>query len=66
MSNSQGERSPDPSEADRIQQSLTALREQIVEAWSERAVLLTHAEQKRLQREIHKTCEMLTALTRLT
>jgi len=53
------------SEAAKILRNLCDLREQIVTAWGERAVILSPEEQVRLRREIHETCEMLTTITRL-
>jgi hypothetical protein len=55
----------DHSEAEAILHNLHALRDQILTAWGERAVVLTREEQARLRDEIHKTCEMLTTITRL-
>lgn len=53
------------SEVEMILESVRALRERIVAAWSERAVILSPEEQERLRREIHETCETLTTVTRL-
>ena len=52
-----------PSEADSILQNLRALREQIVVAWAERAVVLSREEQDLLHLEVKDTCEFLSRLT---
>ncbi|WP_205481740.1 hypothetical protein [Sphingomonas arenae] len=52
------------SEADAILSNLRALRDQIVTAWRERAVVLSREEQVRLHAEVKQTCEFLTQLTR--
>lgn len=52
-----------PSEADSILHNLRALREQIVVAWAERAVILSKEEQNLLHLEIKDTCEFLSHLT---
>jgi uncharacterized protein YukE len=52
-------------EAQAILQDLQALRERIAVAWGERAVMLSAAEQKAIQREVHETCDFLSDLTRL-
>ena len=54
----------EPSEAEAILQNLRDLREQIVIAWQERAVVLSSEEQAELHAEIRQTCEFLTELTR--
>jgi hypothetical protein len=41
-----------------------ALRQRVVDAWRERAVLLTREEQKELRDEINDTCALLTELTK--
>ena len=51
------------SEGDSILENLRALREQIIIAWRERAVVLSTEEQAALKAEIEKTCEFLTDLT---
>lgn len=51
------------SEGDSILANLRALREQIVIAWRERAVVLSREEQAELQAEIKHTCQFLTDLT---
>lgn len=53
-----------PSEAEAILQNLRCLRDQIVIAWRERAVVLSREEQAELHAEIKQTCEFLTDLTR--
>jgi uncharacterized protein YukE len=53
-----------PSEADSILQNLRVLREQIVVAWAERAVVLSREEQDLLHLEVKETCEFLSHLTR--
>jgi uncharacterized protein YukE len=52
-------------EAQAILEDLQALRERIAVAWGERAVMLSAAEQKAIQREVQKTCDFLSDLTRL-
>jgi hypothetical protein len=47
-----------------ILQNLHFLRDQVVAAWQERAVMLTKDEQDVLYREIKLTCEFLGDLTR--
>jgi hypothetical protein len=49
--------------ADQILTDISDLRERIVDAWRERAVMLTKDEQKRLIVEIKATCDLLGALT---
>jgi len=51
------------SEATRILADLRRLREELVAAWLERAVILTREEQDMLRDEIRETCELLTTLT---
>jgi uncharacterized protein YukE len=51
------------SEAQRILADLRGLRRQIIDAWQERAVILTPEEQRALRDEIEHTCELLTTLT---
>lgn len=51
-------------EAESILSNLRALRDQIVIAWNERAVILSRDERAALHREIKGTCEFLTDLTR--
>ena len=54
----------DRSEAEAILANLRSLRDQVVTAWRERAVILTSEEQAELQSEIRQTCDFLTDLTR--
>ena len=54
----------DRSEAGAILANLRSLRDQVVTAWRERAVILTSEEQAELQAEIRQTCDFLTDLTR--
>lgn len=56
-------RGREPAEAERILGDLRALRRVIVEAWGERAVILTNEEQRQLQAEIQYTCDLLRDLT---
>ena len=49
--------------ADSILENLHSLRDQIVTAWRERGVMLSHEEQDRLHAEIKHTCAFLTDLT---
>lgn len=51
-------------EAQEILTNLRVLRDQIVTAWTERAVVLNREEQDALHAEIQQTCEFLTNLTR--
>ena len=51
------------SEADRIRESLDALRASVIEAWQTRAVMLTLDEQRALRDEIRETCALLMNLT---
>lgn len=51
------------SEAERILADLRALRQSVVVAWQERAVILSREEQLQLTAEIKRTCEILTDLT---
>ena len=51
------------SEADRILADLRRLREDVINAWFERAVILTREEQEALRAEIRQTCQLLTDLT---
>lgn len=51
------------SEADRILMNLRRLREDVINAWFERAVILTSDEQQSLRSEIRQTCQLLTDLT---
>ena len=53
----------EPSEAERVLAKLSALRRAVLEAWSERAVILTREEQARLREEIRDTCDLLSDLT---
>lgn len=53
------------SEADDIIQSLHSLRNQIVTAWRERAIVLSDEEQAQLHAEVQRTCEFLKDLTML-
>lgn len=52
------------SEADAILHNLRSLRDDIVVAWQERAVILSAAERAALHEEIKATCDLLTDLTR--
>ena len=51
------------SEAERILAELRALRQSIVVAWKERAVILSREEQLALKAEIKETGDILTDLT---
>ncbi len=51
------------SEAEIILRDLHVLRNKIIEAWRERAVILTPEEQRELRGEIRRTCSLLTDLT---
>jgi hypothetical protein len=51
------------SEARRITAELRVLQSKIVDAWQERAVILTREEQQELKAEIARTCSLLTHLT---
>ena len=51
------------SEADQIIDSLRAMKRGVIDAWKERAVVLTREEQRRLRDEIRDTCELLQNLT---
>lgn len=51
------------SEAHRILTELRILRRSVMDAWQERAVILTPQEQRILRDEIKQTCELLTDLT---
>jgi hypothetical protein len=53
----------DSLEADRILADLRSLRQSILVAWNERAVILTREEQQELREEIKDTCEILNNLT---
>jgi hypothetical protein len=53
----------DSSEAQRILADLRVLRRKFIDAWEERAVILTAEEQRRLKNEIADTCSLLTTLT---
>ena len=48
--------------ADDMLASLAELRNNLISAWRERAVMLTRDEQERLKREIADTCSLLTEL----
>ena len=52
------------SDADALLAKVRALRDEIITAWAERAVVLSKYEQERLHQEITKTCELLADLTR--
>lgn len=52
------------SEADAILANLRSLRDQIVEAWRERGVILSEDERDMLTNEIKQTCSFLEDLTR--
>jgi len=49
----------DASEAKRILTELRALRQSIVDAWQQRAVILTAEEQQLIRDEIRQTCGLL-------
>jgi hypothetical protein len=51
------------SEADRLLNNLRKLREELINAWFERGVMLTPDEQVRLRDEIRQTCALLSDLT---
>lgn len=51
-----------PSEADRILGNLRSLRQEIIDAWSARGVILTPEEREALREEIQLTCELLSGL----
>jgi hypothetical protein len=51
-------------DADRMLHDISTLRERIVQAWRERAVMLTREEQTRLAAEVATTCSLLLDLTR--
>ena len=51
------------SEAERILADLRSLRQSIIVAWRERAVILSREEQLELTAEIKETCQILTDLT---
>ena len=53
----------DSSEADRIMADLRALRQAVLVAWQERAVILSREQRLELTAEIKETCELLTGLT---
>jgi hypothetical protein len=53
----------DHSEGKRILTELRSLRRTIIDAWHERGVILSRAEQAELRDEIRRTCELLTSLT---
>ena len=55
---------PSACDADSIIRDLRVLRDQIVTAWRERAVVLSTEEQALLHSEITQTCAFLTDLTR--
>jgi hypothetical protein len=52
------------SEADMLLRRIRGLREEIITAWQERAVVLSKFEQECLHQEIVTTCKLLTDLTR--
>ncbi len=52
------------SEAERLLANLRSLRNDIVTAWRERAVILTREERTKLRDEIKQTCQFLDDLTR--
>ena len=52
------------SEADAILQNVRSLRDAIVTAWRERAVVLSSDEREMLHNEITQTCSFLSDLTR--
>ena len=49
-------------ELDEILSELESLRHTIVNAWRERAIILTKDEQQRLREEIRRTCDLLGTL----
>ena len=51
------------SECDSTLRSIQRLRDEVVRAWQDRAVLLTKSEQAQLHAEIKRTCQLLTDLT---
>jgi len=53
----------DSSEAKKLLTEIRGLRRRIVDAWQERAVVLTREEQLELKAEIADTCEILRVLT---
>lgn len=53
------------SEAEELIRNLHSLRNQIVTAWRERAVIFSEEEQAQLHAEIRQTCEFLKDLTML-
>jgi hypothetical protein len=53
----------DQPELEQILTDLRALRDKIVTAWRERAVVLTSEERTELRDEIKQTCEFLNHLT---
>ncbi len=53
----------DASEAQTILADLRFLRRKIIDAWQERAVVLTREEQEELRKEIQHTCALLADLT---
>jgi hypothetical protein len=53
----------DSSEAQRMLADVRMLRRKVIDAWEERAVILTSDEQRQLKDEIADTCSLLTALT---
>jgi hypothetical protein len=50
-------------EAHAIMADIRQLRQRVLVAWNERAVVLTKEEQRELKAEITHTCELLTLLT---
>lgn len=50
--------------ADALLDKLADLRESLISAWRERAVMLTKEEQARLKREITDTCALLSELVK--
>ena len=50
-------------EAARLLATLGQLRQELVDAWVQRAVILTREEQDALRAAIRETCALLTALT---
>ena len=50
------------SELDEMLAGLESLRQTVVTAWQERAVVLTKDEQRRLREEIRRTCDLLGTL----
>ena len=54
---------PEESEFQTMLRLIRALRNELVTAWRERAVVLSKEEQERLHQEIKRTCQFLSDLT---